>query len=60
MARGNAALWKAWKAKSRLSPLPTALGNRQRDFHISTGTTTILYTETNGSRFARLSPMSPV
>jgi hypothetical protein len=59
-ARGNGALWEAEKAKPRLSPLPTTLGNRMRDSHIPTGSTTILYTQTNRSRFAQLLPMSPV
>lgn len=43
---GNAALWKARKAKNRLPALPPALGNRMRDSHISTAATTIPYTET--------------
>ena len=37
--RGNDALWKAWKTKSRFPTLPTTLGNRIRDSHISTAPT---------------------
>ena len=36
MRRGNAVLWKLWKAKGRLPTVSTALGNRYRDSHIPT------------------------
>ena len=41
-SRGNDGPWKAWKTKNRFSTLPTALGNRCRDSHIPTASTSIL------------------
>ena len=41
MRRGNAVLWKLWKAKSKLPTASTALGNRYRDSHISTAPTSV-------------------
>ncbi len=38
--RGNDGLWKGGKTMRLFPHLPTALGNRCGDYHISTATTT--------------------
>jgi hypothetical protein len=52
--------WKEWKSKRRIPTLPTALGNRPRDFHIPTGPTILLIlTKGDQTSFRKVSPMSP-
>jgi len=59
-SRGNATLWKVWKAKNRLSTLPTTLGNRAAISTFPRRDDGFPILKIKRSRFARLSPMSPV
>ena len=51
--------WKAGKTKNRFPSLPTAPGNRWRDFHIPTAPTVLSSLKTNNTERSTPLPTTP-